>query len=118
MNNTAIAECFKCLGRGRFEPFSHVAGGVCFQCGGAGKITLRNLGRTDGKSAARELTRQQLINLCTTSLGYLEGWKNAADGLGQMDRELGIAPARLAEVLPADVRARYLAALSKLGINV
>jgi hypothetical protein len=30
------AECYKCGGRGRINAFSHVSGGTCFACGGAG----------------------------------------------------------------------------------
>ena len=39
-NKTVLVECFKCLGRGRFDNWSHVAGGVCFQCAGSGKLAF------------------------------------------------------------------------------
>jgi RecJ-like exonuclease len=33
--------CGKCSGTGHINAFSHIAGGVCFMCGGTGKVTLK-----------------------------------------------------------------------------
>ncbi len=33
-------DCFKCSGKGFIEGFGHVANGVCFRCGGAGKLRV------------------------------------------------------------------------------
>lgn len=38
---TKAIDCGKCMGRGTIQGFSHVAGGVCFACGGTGKKTVR-----------------------------------------------------------------------------
>jgi DnaJ-class molecular chaperone len=36
-----LTECPKCWGSGRFDCWKHVHGGVCFTCGGTGKVTAR-----------------------------------------------------------------------------
>lgn len=33
--------CFKCDGKGKVHGFSHIANGVCFQCGGVGTLRVR-----------------------------------------------------------------------------
>lgn len=35
--------CPRCSGNGRIVGFSHIVGGRCFECGGAGKVDLRSL---------------------------------------------------------------------------
>lgn len=49
-NNTAeratlkapeVVTCWKCLGKKVLAHYSHVAGGVCFACGGSGKCSIR-----------------------------------------------------------------------------
>lgn len=39
--NVTRAPCWKCWGARRFNAFSHVAGGVCFACGGTGITDVR-----------------------------------------------------------------------------
>ena len=34
-------ECYKCGGSGFIEAFSGIANGICFTCGGTGKVALR-----------------------------------------------------------------------------
>ena len=46
--------CSRCNGAGRFRAFSHVHGGACFRCGGAG-ATLTKKG-----AAARDIYRQAM----------------------------------------------------------
>ena len=35
-----MEECHKCAGKGRIRGFEHYEGGVCFECGGTGKIEI------------------------------------------------------------------------------
>ena len=43
---TTTATCPKCNGTGILSHYAHIASGVCFDCGGAGKISFKQ--RTDG----------------------------------------------------------------------
>lgn len=36
-----LVECPKCLGRGYFSSFAHIANGVCFYCWGACKVEVK-----------------------------------------------------------------------------
>ena len=44
-------DCGKCLGRGYIRAFSHIKGGVCFDCGGAGFKLYKNAPRPSVKFA-------------------------------------------------------------------
>lgn len=49
MNNTTTPTapsipCPKCYGAKVFQPFAHIADGVCFRCGGAGVVDALNKG--------------------------------------------------------------------------
>jgi hypothetical protein len=40
-NVKGVHTCPKCSGRGRLDWASHIDGGVCFSCGGSGKIEIK-----------------------------------------------------------------------------
>lgn len=126
--NTAAAECFKCLGRGRFETFSHVAGGVCFQCGGTGKLTLRGLGRTEPTGGPDGISRERCILDLKTYLNTLariadergidEATECAREMSDAQDGGLGLPFFGRWHAAPDDVRARFVAALARIGISL
>jgi RecJ-like exonuclease len=41
LHNEFMYKCGKCNGRGHIPQFSHIAGGVCFNCSGKGKTTRK-----------------------------------------------------------------------------
>ena len=40
-NQTQTCECYKCGGSGYIQAFAGIANGVCFTCGGTGKVAFR-----------------------------------------------------------------------------
>lgn len=117
MNAPTANDCFKCLGRGVFENLAHVQSGVCFACNGTGKLAYRNR-PTHSRTVKIEYTRAQLIEICARSLRILDEYASPAERLQEIDDQHGVSPARIAAILPADVRARYASALAKLGVAI
>lgn len=72
------AICPKCLGNKTIQAFSHIAAGVCFMCGGSGKIKTDNLvfkGQTEEqKEAVRAENAKKiewLLNATPSQIGKL-----------------------------------------------
>lgn len=38
-----LVDCPKCCGKGNIPAFSGIAGGICFRCGGEGKVEYRKV---------------------------------------------------------------------------
>lgn len=119
-NKTVSVECFKCLGRKRFDNWSHISGGVCFQCGGTGKLSF------DAKAAQRqgqkETRRESMIRYLAARIEEARRAEDRAAWveLWSTDRDYP----RLIDTLRdcyrtgmADVADRAILALSKLGIS-
>ena len=45
--STQLVDCMKCDGRGRINAFAHVVAGRCFDCEGAGKISIDRISETE-----------------------------------------------------------------------
>lgn len=55
MATTYTTDCPRCVnGTGRISAFSHVKGGICFKCGGRGKITLKRKPRPSMRFVAMQ----------------------------------------------------------------
>lgn len=119
-NKTVSVECFKCLGRGRFDNWSHVAGGVCFQCAGSGTLAFDAKAMERGGPSGTK--RERMIRYLAARI---EEAKRAEDRaawveLWSTDRDYP----RLIDTLRdcyrtgmSDVADRAILALSKLGIT-
>ena len=59
-------ECSRCGGKGRFNCYSHVEGGVCFQCNGKGTVQVRvksaaQIERENARKAAKQAEKDARI---------------------------------------------------------
>lgn len=101
-------ECKRCGGSGFFGPVS-VCGGRCFACGKSGAAPV----------ASREITRETIILTLASMLQAAK--RNAAEGdlhgwiARVSDPECAPYLPGLLAAAPADVRARFEAAMAKLA---
>jgi hypothetical protein len=69
--------CPKCCGNRRFETLSHICSGVCFQCNGAGTVTVKPAKKTEQQIADEQLTarrREFVLSLTPGKIASLT-WK-------------------------------------------
>jgi hypothetical protein len=69
--------CPKCCGNRRFETLSHICSGVCFQCNGAGTVTVKPAKKTEQQIADEQLTarrREFVLSLTASKVARLT-WK-------------------------------------------
>jgi hypothetical protein len=94
---TIQGECSKCLGSGRV-PFRHIENGVCFQCGGTGKISGRiKTGKTP-KAIEPTISDAEALKRIATILDVMKetgGYK----AFMHTDAEMYVIGPRLASIM-------------------
>lgn len=104
--------CPKCDGSRRISAFSHIASGLCFTCGGSGKIDCSKV-RTSSRSTVTRLSRAEVIRGIGAVLGCdgVTGYcGESEDDSFRITDEIGY----LFFCAPSDVRSRAVAAFGKV----
>lgn len=103
MNATITTKCAKCNGRGHILAFSGIAGGICFDCKGAGQFveTVATVERRKARAAAaarREVARREAY---LDSVAHIHAvWEQRADLI--VDRFAEITPAAITHIASRD----------------
>lgn len=105
MNATATVEtkCGKCQGKGHLNVFQNVAGGVCFDCKGAGKF-VETVEKVKRRKARIEADKRRAVAQMEANLNRMAPlhavWEQRADLI--FDRNPEIHPAAMSHFAQRD----------------